>query len=207
MARVCAGKVRTIDFFEYKTFRSDILHSFHKHNLFPPKGKVHGSLARAGKVRGQTPKVRLHIIAVCVYKFLVKKNYIFLSVASCFSLTSCFVVDPFRWTSRRRERKGPAGQREEFSTTGALSMLSRRLAKRKDQMPTHKFFNICYITEHSWWEENVIISLCTLVYIIYILQDEVWCNMDYNETVNHWEYLMVSVARMRFCKLQIKTFN
>ncbi len=31
---------------------------FHKYNLFPPKGKVHGSLARAGKVRGQTPKVK-----------------------------------------------------------------------------------------------------------------------------------------------------
>lgn len=36
---------------------------FHKYNLFPPKGKVHGSLARAGKVRGQTPKVSLHVFA------------------------------------------------------------------------------------------------------------------------------------------------
>lgn len=48
---------------------------FHKYNISPPKGKVHGSLARAGKVRGQTPKVSLHCIPTYTIPY---KNVLFL---------------------------------------------------------------------------------------------------------------------------------
>lgn len=45
---------------------------FHKYNISPPKGKVHGSLARAGKVRGQTPKVSLHVFASLLKLFPIR---------------------------------------------------------------------------------------------------------------------------------------
>lgn len=38
-------------------YHNTVLISSHAHHKSPTTGKVHGSLARAGKVRGQTPKV------------------------------------------------------------------------------------------------------------------------------------------------------
>uniref|UniRef100_A0A8C2KGC3 Ubiquitin-like domain-containing protein n=1 Tax=Cyprinus carpio TaxID=7962 RepID=A0A8C2KGC3_CYPCA len=92
-------------------------------------GKVHGSLARAGKVRGQTPKVR--------YMSTMFISHIYLSFWARIGLLTLFTDDYSRWTSRRRKRKRQAERREEFSITDALSMLSQRLAKRKGQMLTH----------------------------------------------------------------------
>ncbi len=50
---------------------------------FWPLGKVHGSLARAGKVRGQTPKVRTSMTIKLLFNLLIVfVDYMFVHIQS-----------------------------------------------------------------------------------------------------------------------------
>ena len=100
--RVVGGRYTRypISFVYYANVLSDIREVCIYTNLSFCVGKVHGSLARAGKVRGQTPKVRRRRMPCC---------------RSCSShFPSCRLI------LRRRRRRRQAVQRDACSTTAGL---------------------------------------------------------------------------------------
>lgn len=128
---------------------------------FPITGKVHGSLARAGKVRGQTPKVSESISGRGVWTLsfpVTAKSSPWVLTRFAFSLPgdglrermlgvedrNQGLINPpfFRWPNRRRRRRRPVGLSAGCSTTGALSTLCPPLARRRAPMPILKSFVI-----------------------------------------------------------------
>uniref|UniRef100_A0A493T8X9 FAU ubiquitin like and ribosomal protein S30 fusion n=1 Tax=Anas platyrhynchos platyrhynchos TaxID=8840 RepID=A0A493T8X9_ANAPP len=100
-------------------------------------GKVHGSLARAGKVRGQTPKVSpggefwgyLRI-------FLGSQSFVFQGAAPKCSHLVVFFPKKCRWRSRRRRRRRRGERSGACSTTGASSTSCPPSARKRAPTPT-----------------------------------------------------------------------
>lgn len=99
---------------------------------FSPPGKVHGSLARAGKVRGQTPKVTISLFTLPPLQFpehtyVVYEMTFYIFLIRGFKsihydhreITRPLSVMSSRLKSRRRRRRGLAAPSAASSTTGA----------------------------------------------------------------------------------------
>lgn len=97
-------------------------------------GKVHGSLARAGKVRGQTPKVRRSLFPFVLSLSKTQGNCYILCTKNVIVCLDCF----YRLTSRRRRRRRLAVPSVASSTTGASWTLCPPSERRRDPTPTPK---------------------------------------------------------------------